>query len=247
MNLPDKPSSTQEEEVTTSSFDDLTDPATPGPSLLPTSTQPQIPLAAILSVVVASYLAIVLVVIVIRSYIARRGLVAECCGVADYDSTCEYVASDMAYCCQQCCECSFRLPEVCVEFGEHSAHEISLFCERCTWCFRDSSKCCSGSICQRCEGAEENGGLCCLPSCSSCTPLQCACSKIDYSSLLTFNCNCSDRNCGRFDCLCLQFKIKRFSNDTGTEDVRASRRSSKESVYSIPTQQIIVSEKNPLS
>ena len=33
----------------------------------------QIPLAAILSVVVASYLAIVLVVIVIRSYIARRG------------------------------------------------------------------------------------------------------------------------------------------------------------------------------
>ena len=42
---------------------------------------PSVPLAAIISAVVCSYCVILVVLLAVRQYITRRGMVAECCGV----------------------------------------------------------------------------------------------------------------------------------------------------------------------
>ena len=50
------------------------------------ATSDEFPLAEVISAVLVSYMIVIILVLVLRSYIARRGLTAECCGVSDEDS-----------------------------------------------------------------------------------------------------------------------------------------------------------------
>ena len=50
-------------------------------TVTPPPEGPAVPLAAIISAVVCSYCVILVVLLAVRQYITRRGMVAECCGV----------------------------------------------------------------------------------------------------------------------------------------------------------------------
>ena len=73
------------------------------PSSVPPALSSEVfPLAAILSIVVASYLFLILLILSLRSCSSGHGLPAECCGLSESDTTCSDLCSDLCVTCSQC-------------------------------------------------------------------------------------------------------------------------------------------------
>ena len=138
------------------------------------------PLAEVLSAIFISYLVVVILVLILRSYIARRGLTAECCGISDENG------SLFGGC--NCCSC----PDDCCSPFENP-------CSSQNECCTSSNTCCmccnqNNLLCNSCSQYRVRSPV----GCSSCCTSSSDCCKLDGCS--TKKCSSCLRSSGCLSC-----------------------------------------------
>ena len=113
----------------------LTSPTSLFPHISADNSDPErFPLAEVLIAILVSYFIVIILVLVLRSYIARRGLTAECCGISEDNGT-YFDGSDC-----NCNSCCYPLKNHCCENIDTSS--ASKFCFIPKFSCGDCCSCC---------------------------------------------------------------------------------------------------------
>ena len=108
------------------------------PPVSPTAAHGAFPLAEVLSAILVSYFVVILLVLGLRSYIARRGLTAECCGVSDEDDGCVAFS-----------DCCSGQGDGCIGDNLCDNSQTDLSC--CNLCSNESTCCAGRNLCSTSE------------------------------------------------------------------------------------------------